>query len=171
MPRPRPTIDPSTLTPSVMSRFNAKWTLGPGVDACWVWAACADSSGYGRFRVGGRAGRTWYAHRLSYTYWRGPIGDGLQIDHLCRNTSCVNPAHLDAVTQSANIRRGDGVAAANAVKTHCPQGHEYTAENTEISGGGRQCVICRRERGRSAAGRAYAREYQRSRRAAVREDI
>jgi hypothetical protein len=85
------------------------------------------------------------AHRVSYELFKGPIPDGLQIDHLCRTTACVNPAHLEAVTQLENARR------ASAEITHCKNGHEYTLETTyRDRHGWRSCRVCS-----AAAARAY----------------
>lgn len=105
---------------------------------CWVWVAGKSPLGYGRFGVGSN---TYLAHRIVYEALVGPVPDGLELDHLCRNPSCVNPGHLEPVTHAENMRRG-----ANANKTHCPNGHEYTPENTHIrSSGWRQCRACHRE--------------------------
>jgi HNH endonuclease len=107
---------------------------------CWEWTA-AKTVGYGRFAD---KGRTLLAHRVAYELLIGPIPEGLQIDHLCRNPSCVNPAHLEPVTSRENLLRGVGEPARNAAKTHCPQGHEYSPENTYAYRGMRMCVECRR---------------------------
>ena len=107
---------------------------------CWIWLA-ARVKGYGRFWVNGH---TPPAHRWFYEQVRGPIDSELVLDHLCRNPSCVNPAHLEPVTDAVNVLRGVGPAAQNARKTRCPHGHEYTPENTLVrSCGRRQCVACR----------------------------
>ncbi|WP_396021799.1 HNH endonuclease signature motif containing protein [Bacillus cereus group sp. BfR-BA-01522] len=81
---------------------------------------------------------------MSYEMLKGPIEEGMVIDHLCRNRKCVNPLHLEQVTQRINLLRGEGMSAENVKKTHCPQGHEYTEENTYISkAGSRYCRKCR----------------------------
>lgn len=115
---------------------------------CWVWQRQKDTNGYGRLRLNGRAGGMTAAHRHYFESNVGPIPDGLEIDHLCRNRACVNPSHLEPVTKRENILRGGGTGAMNARKTHCVHGHEFTPENTDITiRGHRRCRICRRERG------------------------
>jgi hypothetical protein len=80
---------------------------------------------------------------VAYELAIGPIPEGLTIDHLCRNRGCVNPAHLEAVTNRTNLLRGDGIAALNARKTHCKRGHEFTPENTYVwREGTRACRAC-----------------------------
>lgn len=117
---------------------------------CWEWTAYK-LQGYGRFGVGGapkNGGRIVYAHRWSYEALVGPIPDGLQLDHLCRNRGCVNPDHLEPVTSRENTLRGESLWAINAQKTHCPQGHEYTPENTYYggrTGNSRYCRECNRQ--------------------------
>jgi hypothetical protein len=69
-------------------------------DGCWEWTGNRTGDGYGRL-----AGRQGLAHRLSYEYHLGPIPDGLEIDHLCRNRGCGNPAHMEAVTHRVNCQR------------------------------------------------------------------
>jgi HNH endonuclease len=95
------------------------------------------------------------AHVVSYTlhYGKSPNGRYMQIDHTCRNRACVNPHHLEIVSQSQNILRGNSFAAKNARKTHCKNGHEFTPENTYIrkygvSTGGRCCKECWKIRNR-----------------------
>ena len=125
---------------------------------CWDWQGPVAPDGYGRMMVGSRTTgerRTALAHRLSWEEANGPIPAGLQLDHLCRNRRCVNPAHLEPVTQRENILRGTGTAAINARKTHCPAGHEYTPENTYTYRSGRDCKACAAAKGRRR--RAHAR--------------
>lgn len=134
-----------------IERFNEKVRLG---DGCWEWTAYVGSNGYGRFYFEGRGA---LAHRWSYEFYKGQIPEGLVIDHLCRNRSCVNPEHL-AVAQSVNVLRGLGpqvVEERGGLVTHCPQGHQYTEENTYRGGRGRTCVTCKK-----ANARAY---YERNR--------
>lgn len=104
---------------------------------CWLWTAAKTPDGYAHFLVKGRKGAT--AHRFAYELLVGPIPEGKQLDHLCRVRHCVNPAHLEPVTQTENIRRG-----APATKTHCKRGHDLTdPANLKPNGrGARQCRAC-----------------------------
>lgn len=132
---------------------------------CWIWQRALTQAGYGVIRGGG------YVHRTVYAEVNGPIPDGLELDHLCRNRACCNPDHLEAVTHKVNMERGffgtktecpaghryeDGLrycrecknarrrkSSAPRSKTHCPLGHPKSPENRTTSGG---CRGCHRER-------------------------
>ena len=118
-------------------RFWDKVAVMP--DGCWDWTAYRNRDGYGQFAGEGNS----LAHRVSYAGLVAPIPNGLQIDHLCRNRSCVNPSHLEVVTLQENTRRG----LKEELKTHCPQGHPYEGDNLYLHSktGWRQCHTCRRE--------------------------
>lgn len=115
---------------------------------CWRWANSHDKRT--QYAMVMWEGRTAKAHRVAYELAREPIPPGLVIDHLCRNRWCLNPDHMEAVTQRENVLRGEGVAARHAQKTHCPAGHPYTEENTyhwpKAPGRSRQCRACMRDR-------------------------
>lgn len=102
---------------------------------CWEWQGALQLNGYATMSTGGRPKR---AHRVSYEAFVGPIPEGLQIDHLCRNRCCVNPEHLEPVTPMENTRR--------AMRTHCVNGHEFDSANTWMHKGKRYCRECRRQR-------------------------
>lgn len=126
---------------------------------CWLWTGSeADGAGYGGFWDGKKHCR---AHRFSYEAFVGPIPKGLQLDHKCRVRCCVNPDHLEPVTNKTNSLRGIGFAAVNAKKTHCYRGHVLEGYNLIFSHGNRrECRICRRDRDnvRHRRSRAIARE-------------
>jgi len=115
-------------------------------DSCWEWKGRTEY-GYGRIDIDGKQVRV---HRLSYELFCNDIPDKLVIDHLCRNRACVNPEHLEVVTNKENILRGMGASAINSRKTHCPKKHPLSGENLYIdsSTGGRRCLICKREKAR-----------------------
>jgi hypothetical protein len=111
-------------------------------DTCWIWIAAKDKAGYGKFRL---TENNTTAHRAAYILFKGLLAKGLVIDHLCRNKSCVNPEHLEAVPQLTNLERGINVPSMiHKVKTHCPKGHEYSGDNLKLHKSGRHCKICQR---------------------------
>jgi hypothetical protein len=113
-------------------------------NGCLVWRGAKHSSGYGSIsiRLNGKQ-YSAYAHRVAYEFAKGPIPDGLVIDHLCRNRACVNPDHLEAVTDRVNILRGESPAACSARRSCCPKGHSYTEKNTYFyKDGSRACRKC-----------------------------
>ena len=119
--------------------------VGVDENGCWIWVGVKRRDGYGWIRVDGIARPV---HRLSYEALVGPIPPGLQIDHLCRVTSCCNPEHLEPVTPRVNSLRSESPLAKNARKTHCPQGHRYAGDNLIVRyppsspNGNRVCRAC-----------------------------
>lgn len=116
---------------------------------CWVWKGRIKDTGYGALYR--RRLFDDYAHRISYRLFVGEIPEGLTIDHLCRNRVCVNPEHLEAVTQRINNLRGTGVSARHAVATYCQRGHPKSEANTYYAPDGRggccrECYLLRSRR-------------------------
>lgn len=125
------------------------WAKVQKTDDCWLWIGAKNSNSrvlpYGRFLW---HGKVHVAHRVSWWIAGRDIPSGYELDHLCRNASCVNPDHLDLVTRSENLKRKPRIK-----KEMCPQGHFYTEENTYTYPDGRYaCKECVRK-----AGRAYQR--------------
>lgn len=144
MPRKRPVVE----------RLMEKVSKDTESD-CWNWTGCVDRDGYGQVRSDAPGWPMVKAHRASYQLHCGPIPDGLVLDHLCRNRRCVNPNHLEPVTNRENMLR------ATALITHCVKGHEYTPENTGRDRNGRYCRICKRANYRKWAAKPEAREWRR----------
>lgn len=120
---------------------------------CWIWQRAVGNNGYGAFgwHQGSGTVRT-VAHRVAYLAFVGPIGEELELDHLCVVKLCVNPAHLEAVTGEENNRR-----AGNGPKTHCIRGHEMTEANVRLYRGTRNCRACKGERRAERAARGLPR--------------
>lgn len=146
---------PIPVPEGVRARFWAKVDKR-GPDECWPWTACRNRKGYGRACIGHQ--KMVPASRLSFVLAGGALSTDQVIDHLCRNPICVNPAHLEAVTNAENVRRGEAgknIVERGLATTHCLRGHEYTPENTVLNQNGhracRECGIQRKRRQRAAA--------------------
>lgn len=140
-----------TLSPAANRIYTSRpdadkfWEKVEKTDSCWLWTGALADTGYGSFgvRLGRNESKTMSAHRWAYEALVGPIPDGLHIDHLCRVRNCVNPRHLEPVTNRENARRG----VAARLGDECRNGHERTSENTYIRKGGYvECRVCHRER-------------------------
>lgn len=122
------------------------WAKVEKTETCWLWIAGRQADGYGSITVGG-SGKL--AHRVAYELVVGPIAKDLTLDHLCRVRHCVNPAHLEPVTNRVNILRGVSPTAQCAQQTSCKRGHPFTEANTRIKatpyGVARVCRSCNEE--------------------------
>lgn len=137
--------DPPLWLADAAERFAQKYSVDAKT-GCWIWRGAGSGTGYGSLGVNGVQVA---AHRFAYELLCGPVPPRLVLDHLCRNRGCVNPAHVEPVTQGENVRRGL-TGQNNSAKTRCPYEHEYTAENTYIlpRSGSRVCRTCQKRRRR-----------------------
>ncbi len=111
-------------------------------NGCWIYTRSKNKKGYGRLSAWGKLS---LAHRISYIVFKGEIPNGKYLDHLCRNRSCINPNHLEPVTNRENILRGIGIAAINYRKKKCTFGHKFDKKNTLVRPDGRrQCINCKK---------------------------
>lgn len=134
--------------PTTEERF---WANIQKTETCWLWTRKLGEGGYAHIFDNGISR---IAHRYAYELLVGPIPEGFVLDHVkargCNHRHCVNPDHLEIVTDKENILRGDGLPAQNARKTHCYQGHEFNEVNTYFINNGRSCRVCGAERSRKS---------------------
>lgn len=126
-------------------RFWQKVEKGEG---CWRWLASSQGTGYGQVKAPGR-GNVRLAHRVAYELVKGPIPTGLVIDHLCRNRMCVNPDHLEPVTDAVNIQRGESPSMVTQRTGVCKRGHVLAEVGYATWPGARTCRACSRIRNRA----------------------
>lgn len=147
---------------AIRERFWGHVDIRTNIDECWTWKRSLTGGGYGQFHI---EGLVFKAHRVAYEFTIGPIPDGLVLDHLCRNRACVNPWHMEPITQQENTLRGDRAAMSAAqvrrhrARTHCRYGHKMTPENTYSppkQPSSRTCRTCRNDRSREANQRKKA---------------
>lgn len=115
-----------------VAHMERYWTPEPN-SGCWIWIGARSVEGYGNYR--GRA-----AHRFLYEELFGKVPEPLQLDHICNNTSCINPDHLRIVTPRQNWERSAATSRLNALRTTCANGHPYDYRE---AAGGRRCRLCR----------------------------
>lgn len=127
------------LAPTLLERYADRLVEDPET-GCINWTGQVVNWGYGRVTID----RKVYAvHRVFYEIFKGPIPEGMQVDHICRNRLCQNPDHLQAVTKSENVALG------HLRNTHCPKGHPYEDGNIIFDNGARRCRTCNREKCRN----------------------
>ena len=121
------------------------WSNVEKTQTCWIWQGNITRYGYGQFSP--RRGANHRAHKVAWESENGPVPDGMVLDHLCRNRSCVRPGHLEPVTPRINALRGIGPSALNSRKMRCRHGHPFSPENTRIDAKGKRvCRTCDRAR-------------------------
>lgn len=125
---------------TVTERFLSKVFIDRA--GCWVWIGATTLLGrYKNFPYGNFAGQQ--AHRVAWNLFRGPIKKGLEIDHLCKVTNCVNPDHLEPVTRLENVRRSSRFLKDGE---HCIRGHLTIPGNYKIRREGfKRCLLCMKE--------------------------
>ncbi len=129
---------------SILEAFLSKIIIVKS--GCWVWIAFCNNKGYGQFNFNKKNAR---AHRFIYEYFYDRICSDLTIDHLCKVKNCVNPNHLEEVTNRENNLRSNSIGGINSRKTHCNKGHPLSGENLRIENyGGRRCKTCELDRKR-----------------------
>lgn len=175
------------MTVTLEERMSSKYSID-AESGCWRWTAWVGGQGYGLIYMAGRgSSEAVGAHRAMYEVHRGPIPEGLALDHLCHNRDtscrggktclhrrCVNPDHLEPVPSAVNTARGRAGEINRerlSSRTHCTHGHEFTAENVRFDSRGRRaCRACGRERMRSRAGTPQQRRSRGPRRDVVKRE-
>lgn len=105
------------------------------VSGCWLWTGRRKDSGYGQSWLDGVQTN---AHRIAYIVWRGPVPDGLEVDHICHVRACINPDHLQLATRHENVRR-----QLRHLAPHCANGHDRSVHTVVVREGGRERRRCR----------------------------
>jgi len=119
------------------------WARVDKTGECWIWTGARNPNGYGVVR---RRPKRWLVHAYAWTEEHGPVPEGLELDHLCRNRICVRPSHLEPVTHAENMRRAHEANGTGKYALSCPHGHPYSGDNVRVEKRGyRFCVTCRRE--------------------------
>lgn len=141
-------------------RFHSKYEVDP-TTGCWNWTAARGDHGYGTIgeTVAPMKSKTLLAHRLSFEMHKGPIPEGLVVDHMCNNRACVNPNHLQAITHWENINRSPSPEIQRRLANRCIRGHDLTDQANvyiRLDTGRRQCKPCERIRAEAARRRAGA---------------
>lgn len=130
------------------ARLRSHQMRPEGDDGCWVFTGSRNVKGYGRIGIRRPGhGRSILAHRLAYELAKGPIPEGLEVDHLCRNRACVNPDHLEAVPHITNVRRG-----SRATSPTCIRGHAFDLVRVKDGLVHRACSLCKSESRRRPRG-------------------
>lgn len=141
-PRKRIKITRPLTIELISPALERYWGYVVKTDSCWNWTGDITDSGYGRIHI---SNGQYYAHRIAYVISTGQTPTkGMVTDHLCRNRRCVNPEHLELVSITENVMRGQALSALNAKKTHCMRGHPLSGDNLYIAPKGyRSCKLCR----------------------------
>jgi len=135
-------------------QWHRIWDKVEKTTKCWLWTGGTNGHyAHARSRV---LKKDFLVHRLVYETCVGPIPIGMVIDHLCKNTLCVNPLHLRAVSQRVNLMNSDSPSAICSRRSKCAAGHSYTAKNTYRGNGWRQCRKCHALREAKRRARAEA---------------
>ena len=142
--QPRRFIHGHTRRRDAIERFWEKVCI---TETCWLWIGAKNRRGYGAFHLGTNLNKE--AHRFAYETLIGDVPIGKELDHLCRNPSCIKTEHLEPVVHFTNVQRGDSPPSHNIKKSHCPRGHPYDLTNTFWTRrGGRMCKECNRQHSR-----------------------